>query len=95
MAAKNIGVGSLLAELTKRPVANYTRLSWGAVSIFLLYEQASTMGSNKRASNGMCAMFCVFCCYDLANPFILLVNVQAKGLASFSCLDPANCLRWR
>lgn len=35
VAAKNIGVGSLLAELTKRPVANYTRLSWGAVSIFL------------------------------------------------------------
>lgn len=34
VAAKNIGVGSLLAELTKRPVANYTRLSWGAVSNF-------------------------------------------------------------
>lgn len=52
------------------------------------------MGFNKSAPVGICAKYCVFCCYVLASPFILLANVQVK-IASFSCLDPANYVRWR
>lgn len=57
------------------------------------------MGFNKSAPVGICAMYCVFCCYVLASPFILLANVQVKRARFFflfgSCkLRPLAVIRW-
>ncbi|EEQ38988.1 predicted protein [Clavispora lusitaniae ATCC 42720] len=57
------------------------------------------MGFNKSAPVGICAMYCVFCCYVLASPFISLANVQVKRARFFfsfgSCKSrPLAVIRW-